>query len=362
MSSARSDFWAWCEFALFVAWAMAMVAIGMAFGGDRGFAIAVVIILIGLTALAINRALSSLMIGLLSPVWLIFAVPSGGHPPWAYDLNECSSRLSQISRAIQQFEWEQHHYPPAFIPDADGRPMHSWRVLILPYLPRRDARNGLADKTYADVFSQYRFDEPWDSPNNAAIADLVDAYQCPALQRNKSVPSTATPYLAVVGNNACWPGAGSRAPEEFRDGRARSLCLIEATPIDNWMEPKDISADEAIEYLASDRSIHRAPATTTWWDNSRPLGRRAVMADGHTELVEVNQPRSVAAAVVDVADGKPERHLETNFVRTKPSNPMPWIVAFLAFSAAPGFIPLGRQIAKCIFWLATRRVPRPLTR
>lgn len=362
MSLARSDFWAWCALVLFVAWAMAMVAFGMAFWGDRGFAIAVVIIVIGLTALAINRALSSLLIGLLSPVWLIFAVPSGGHPPWAYDLNECSTRLYQISSAIQRFESEHRHYPPAFMTDADGRPMHSWRVLILPYLSRRDPRGSLTDEIYADVFARYRFDEPWDSPHNAALADLVDAYQCPALHRDKSVPSTATPYLAVVGDNACWPGSASRTPEEFPDGMARSLCLIEAPPIENWMEPKDMSPVEVIEYLASDRSVHRAPSTTTWWDNSRPLLRRVAMAGGHTEFVEVNQPRPVAAAVVDVADGKPERHLETNFVRTKPSDPTPWIVGFLALSAAPGFAPLVHRIATCIGRLATRRVPGPLTR
>ena len=27
-------------------------------------------------------------------------------------------------------------FPPAYIPDARGRPMHSWRVLILPFLER----------------------------------------------------------------------------------------------------------------------------------------------------------------------------------------------------------------------------------
>jgi hypothetical protein len=344
------------------AWAIAMIAFEMAFRGDRGIAIAIVIVVIGLTSLAVNRALSSLMIGLISPVWLVLFVPSGGHPRWTWDLNECSGRLFQISFAIQRFESEQHHFPPAFVTGPDGRLMHSWRVLILPYLSRRDPRGGATDGTYADVFARYRFDEPWDSPHNAALAELVDAYQCPALHRDKSVTATATPYLAVVGEKACWPGAASRRPDEFPDGMARSLCLIEATPIDNWMEPKDMPSEEAIEYLASDRSVHRVPSTTTWWDNSKPLSRRVAMVDGHTEFVEVNQPRSVAAAVVDVADGQPERHSETNFVRTKPYDPTPWFVGYLTLSAAPGFVPLVRRIASCIVWLATRRVPRPLAR
>jgi Protein of unknown function (DUF1559) len=28
-------------------------------------------------------------------------------------------------------------FPPAYIADHDGRPMHSWRVLILPLLEQR---------------------------------------------------------------------------------------------------------------------------------------------------------------------------------------------------------------------------------
>ena len=354
----RSDFWAWCALVLLSAWSMTIVALAVGCWGDRGIAIAIVIIVIGFTALAINRALASLVIGLFSPLFLVFAVPSGGHPPWVWDLNECSNRLFQISFAIQRFDSEHRHYPPAFMTDADGRPMHSWRVLILPYLPRRDSRGGTTDGTYAEVFAQYRFDEPWDSPHNAALADLVDAYQCPALLRDKSVPSTATPYLAVVGDNACWPGATSRTPEEFSDGMSRAICLIEAPPIENWMEPKDMSPAEVIEYLASDRSVHRIPSTTTWWDNSRPLHRRVAMADSHIELVDAKQPRPVAAAVVDVADGKPKRHSETNFVRTKPNDPTLGIVGSLTLSAAPGFVPLVRRIATCVSRRNTRRAMR----
>ena len=48
-------------------------------------------------------------------------------------------------------------FPPAFIADADGKPMHSWRVLLLPYLEQQV------------FYMRYRFDEPWDSPHNRSL-------------------------------------------------------------------------------------------------------------------------------------------------------------------------------------------------
>ncbi|HZW34640.1 MAG TPA: DUF1559 domain-containing protein [Isosphaeraceae bacterium] len=42
----------------------------------------------------------------------------------------------------------------SYIADATGKPMHGWRVLILPFLEQ------------SAVYNQYDFSEPWDGPNN----------------------------------------------------------------------------------------------------------------------------------------------------------------------------------------------------
>jgi uncharacterized protein DUF1559 len=47
--------------------------------------------------------------------------------------------------------------PPAYIADAEGKPLHSWRVLLLPFLEQRE------------LYEQYDFDEPWDGPNNRKL-------------------------------------------------------------------------------------------------------------------------------------------------------------------------------------------------
>ena len=37
------------------------------------------------------------------------------------------------------YESVYHTLPPAYLTDAEGKPMHSWRVLILPYLEQKGA-------------------------------------------------------------------------------------------------------------------------------------------------------------------------------------------------------------------------------
>ena len=72
---------------------------------------------------------------------------------------QCSTRLKQIDLALHEYENRYHSFPPAYIADRNGKPMHSWRVLILPFL----------DET--DVYNRYDFNEPWDGPNNRKLLD-----------------------------------------------------------------------------------------------------------------------------------------------------------------------------------------------
>src|SRR5262245_2481223 len=50
------------------------------------------------------------------------------------DFSQCGINLKQIGLALEQYRDTYRYFPPAYVADANGRPMHSWRVLILPYL------------------------------------------------------------------------------------------------------------------------------------------------------------------------------------------------------------------------------------
>ena len=65
--------------------------------------------------------------------------------------------------------------------DENGQPKHSWRVLILPFLEQ------------SRIYEQYKFDEPWNSPNNMAVtSQAVPVYCCP------SSPAGSTSLLAEI--------------------------------------------------------------------------------------------------------------------------------------------------------------------
>ena len=107
--------------------------------------------------------------------------------------------------------------------------MHSWRVLILPWLEQKA------------IYDRYRFDEPWDGPHNRTLHDLVvSAYACPS-HPGKGHP---TGYLAVVGPGTVWRGAGSVRLEEVVDGSSQTIQVVEVanSPI-HWMEPRDLEID-----------------------------------------------------------------------------------------------------------------------
>ena len=72
--------------------------------------------------------------------------------------SDCQGRLRQIALALQCYHDVYKSFPPAYVADETGKPMHSWRVLILPFLEQKA------------LYDQYRFDEPWDGPNNGKLA------------------------------------------------------------------------------------------------------------------------------------------------------------------------------------------------
>ncbi|MDH3719020.1 MAG: DUF1559 domain-containing protein, partial [Planctomycetota bacterium] len=71
---------------------------------------------------------------------------------------QCMNNLKQIALALHQYHDQYGSFPPAYVAGPDGKPWHSWRVLILPFIE--------AEPLYA----MYNFDEPWDGPNNRKLA------------------------------------------------------------------------------------------------------------------------------------------------------------------------------------------------
>lgn len=182
---------------------------------------------------------------------------------------QCSNNLKQIALALQNYSERYGCLPPACVCDRDGRPMHSWRVLILPYLYDSNA-----------LAAQYRFDEPWDGPNNRKLADqMPGVYRCPCSKPE----SMATSYVAAVGPGTLWAGrdSGLRGKSPGGDLSGRLLVVESAGSDIPWMEPRDLEYGTFPLKVnpPGGLGISAEPAEHSRWPRRKHYGANAVMGD-----------------------------------------------------------------------------------
>jgi hypothetical protein len=205
------------------------VVLGSSLAVFGGCGIVIFALVVGLAVYAARVkslwSLSYLAFVLLFLICLGLLLPAVQAAQKAARRAHCQNNLKQIALALLNYEAANGCFPPAYIADKNGKPMHSWRVLILPYMEE------LA------LYKAYNFAEPWDGPKNKKLlASCPRCYQCPA-DPDDYGPVTQTSYVAVVGRNAagretaeasqCWlcrrgePHDHARRggrPEYFLDG------------------------------------------------------------------------------------------------------------------------------------------------
>jgi prepilin-type processing-associated H-X9-DG protein len=202
-------------------------------------------------------------------------------PRW--QRTECANHLRQIALALHDYHQVYGCLPPAHVDGPGGKPMHSWRVLILPFLH------------YEKLYQQYDFAEPWNSPKNSLLAKRIPhEYRCPAAQEANS---WATNYVAVVGPATAWPGSKCVRFQDIKDGTSDTILLVEvADATIPWMEPRDMRFSRAIVGVNMDRhrgigSHHRGGANIS-------------LADGSTRFLPNSISPAAIRTLLTLADGE----------------------------------------------------------
>jgi hypothetical protein len=171
---------------------------------------------------------------LISASMLAFVLIPVYQEPQRRGRHGCFENVRQITLALLQYESQYKCFPPAYVTDKKGHPMHSWRTLILPYL-------GLDD-----LYEAYDFSEAWNGPHNSALVKRCPkVFQCPW---GKNPISGATNYVAVVGSGTAWPGVESVGIDYIanHDGASNTLLVVEVGESDiPWTEPRDLTFGEA---------------------------------------------------------------------------------------------------------------------
>jgi len=189
----------------------------------------------------------------------------------------CANNLKRIGQALRQYRAKYGSFPPAFVPDEQGRPMHSWRVLLLPYL----------DEDSLALYRQYNFKEPWNSPRNLALASRMPAvYRCPSDEQESESGSAETSYVGICGAGTVFGGV---KPENFlrqepgKDfvplGPDNVILVVEQSASGiNWLEPRDLDV-EHMSLRIND------PAGNAMRSN-HPHGANVLMCDGQVRFLE----------------------------------------------------------------------------
>lgn len=175
-------------------------------------------------------------VGASAPVMVALLLPAVQAAREAARRMQGSNNLKQIGLAMHNFHDTYRALPAGYSADADGKPLLSWRVHVLPFIEGQV------------LYEQFHLDEPWDSPHNKAfIPQMPAVYRCP----NSVAEPGMTNYVGLAGGDGVFvrPQAGDRLGAGFRDitdGTSNTIMTLEV-PDESaviWTKPADFSPNK----------------------------------------------------------------------------------------------------------------------
>jgi len=179
----------------------------------------------------------------------------------------CANHFDDIGLAFHNAASTNNQLMPLAIVDADGRPLLSWRVALLPFIGQEQ------------LHREFHLDEPWDSPHNILLLPrMPEIYVCPS---SPIPPSEGiTLYVAAAG-----PGMFFDAPEPIpgtamigvplsaiHDGTSNTILVLESGRNNGvpWTSPQELTVDidEAIDGLREAQTNHAGVRMTLFGDGS----------------------------------------------------------------------------------------------
>jgi hypothetical protein len=145
----------------------------------------------------------------------------------ASDRRESVVNLQYLALGMHNFFSAYNSLPPVAVYDKAGKPLLSWRVLILPSLGQ-DA-----------LYQQFHLDEPWDSEHNKTLlGKMPKVYAAPGDDR-----TPLTPYQVFVGKGSLFEGKKGISLAKVPDGVSNTVLIAEAGPGVPWTKPEDLAFD-----------------------------------------------------------------------------------------------------------------------
>jgi hypothetical protein len=232
---------------------------------------------------ALVAVLAVVIVGLVlcGGVLLALLLPAVQSAREAARRTQCANNLKQIGLAMHNYHDIHGTLPPAYVADPNGKPMHSWRVLILPYMEQ------------APLHSRYDQSQPWDSAaNRQLLSQMPQTYQCPSA----GVGGQNTSYVVVQGAETAFDGDKPCKFSMISDGLANTILVVEA-PHANvpWTEPRDLNFAEL-------NMVINGGANTP--HSTHPGGVQVLLGDGSMRFLRAGISPADLEALLTKAGGE----------------------------------------------------------
>lgn len=197
------------------------------------------------------------------------------------------ANLEKIALALNNYAADHGSYPPPVIRNAAGKALHSWRVLILPYLGEDELSN--------------RYDQrlAWDDPKN-----LYLQWEVPPvfLHPNSGAGgwSAQSAYYLITGPGTLFPPSGPVTPEQIFDRPSQTILVAEGAPIiasGCWLEPVDLDYTTMTGDLLGGGGMEMGGLS--------PRGVTFATVDGRGHFVDDTISPSIVQALVTPNGGEP---------------------------------------------------------
>jgi prepilin-type processing-associated H-X9-DG protein len=220
---------------------------------------------------------------------------------------QSSNNLKMLTLAMMNYaDTNNGRMPPAVVYGPDGKPLYSWRVLLLPYLEQDN------------LYHRFHLDEPWDSPNNKQLLALMPReFLDPGEKGQQQLgmthyqvfdgpgapfDSSARPLKPFAAPDVKVQGLLTSAmqisfPAGFPDGIQNTILIVETPDSVPWSSPQDLPFGPGVPLpkLArpsrngfnaayADGSVHLVPASIS------ELTLRALITPNGGEILGKDAP------------------------------------------------------------------------
>jgi Protein of unknown function (DUF1559) len=234
----------------------------------------------------------------------------------------CENNLKSLVLGLHNYHSTFEQIPAAYLTDEKGRPIHSWRPMIAPFLGQQP--------------DLYHWDIPWDSPKNRGFATNAPIWfenpegketaeeirkssefdgkdywlrlksgwiqpphysmfhTCPCHDHQENF---VIDYVAVTGEQTAWPDSKTISFKDITDSHDTTILLVEIDHSDIlWSEPRDLRFD----LLHFEINSKKGPSISS----PHAQGPAIAFVDGSVARLSESIPPEIVKAMLTICGGE----------------------------------------------------------